>query len=276
MQQIAVKSRDGLREFVAQKPHKRSFRTMRVVVALILRETGSRESRTSLGFLWTLIDPIASIMVLTLAFSLLTKNPPLGTNFPLFYITGVLPMALYTQVAGKVAASIRFSRPLLGFPAVTVLDAVLARFLLNVFTNVTVFVALIAFVVVRYGLRVNIDMEAAVMSFAMAASLGLGIGTLNSVLFLASPTYQSLWGIVLRPLPLLSGVFFLIDGMPSYIFKYLRWNPVAQVIGEMRHAFYPTYNAAWVSPAYIFLLGGATFTLGMVGLHRYVFDALEK
>lgn len=276
MQQIAVNTASQTREYVPQKPSTRRFRTFRVVAALILRETGSRETRTSLGFLWNVIDPIASVIVLTLAFSILTKNPPLGNNFPLFYITGVLPLALYNQIEAKVAGSIGFSRPLLGFPAVTVLDALLARFLLNLFTNVVVFVSLASIIIAHYHLRLTIDVASAMLSMAMGAALGLGVGAMNSVLFLASPTYQSIWSIATRPQMLVSGVFFLINGLPEYIFKYLKWNPLAQVIAEMRHAFYPTYDSSFVNPAYVFLIAGITFTLGMVGLHRYVFDALEK
>ncbi|MBI1171554.1 sugar ABC transporter permease [bacterium] len=280
MQEISMNSGDSanpaIRPYVPQKPRIRRFRTLRVVAALIMRETGSRETRTSLGFLWNMIDPVASVFVLTVAFSLFAKNPPLGTNFPLFYITGVLPFTMYGQVENRVSGSIRFSRPLLGFPAVTVLDALLARFLLNVFTNVVVFVTLASIIIMQYHLRVTIDARAVVLSLAMAAALGLGIGTLNSVLYLASPTYQSVWGIINRPQMLVSGVIFLLNDMPDFVFKYLKWNPVAHVIAEMRHGFYPTYDSSFVNPTYVFIVAGTAFVLGLVGLHSYVFDALEK
>ena len=147
---------------------------------------------------------------------------------------------------------------------------------LNLFTNVLVFVALASIIIAHYHLRLTIDFGSAMLSMTMGAALGLGIGAMNSVLFLASPTYQSIWNIATRPQMLVSGVFFLINGLPEYIFKYLKWNPLAQVIAEMRHAFYPNYDSSFVNPAYVFLIAGITFTLGMVGLHRYVFDALEK
>lgn len=263
-------------DFVPQRPTTRRFRTFRVVTALILRETGSRETRSSLGFLWNMIDPIASVFILTMAFSLVTKHPPLGTNFPLFYVTGILPLTLYTQVQAKVASSIRFSKSLLGFPAVTALDALFARFLLNVFTSVVIFVALTSSIVAYYDIRVNVDVAAVVMSIAMASALALGIGTLNSVLFLASPTYESVFGIITKPQMLISGVFFLVNTLPANIFYYLKWNPLAQIIAEMRGGFYPTYDISWVSPAYIFLIAGICFTLGLIGIKSYVFDALEK
>ena len=259
-----------------QIPRSRRFRTFRVVTALILRETGSRDSRASLGFLWTLIDPIASVMILSLVFSMITRTPRLGTNFELYYITGVVPFHLYSGVVGKIASSMRFSRNLLGFPAVTVVDALMARFLLNVFTNVVVFIVLILTTVYYYDLRVYPDMGAVLLSLTMAAALGLGVGTLNSVLFLASPTYESIWGILNRPMMIMSGALFLLTDLPDNIFQYAWWNPVAHVLGEMRYAFFPTAVSGWISPAYVFLVAGVTFTLGLIGLHRYVFDALDR
>ncbi len=262
--------------FVAQPPTKRRFRTFRVVTALILRETGSRDTRASLGFLWNLIDPIASILVLSVAFSFVQKHPPLGISFGLFYVTGVMPLHLYTQVQAKVANSIRFSDKLLGFPAVTVLDALFARFLLNVFTNIVVFTALVITLMTYYQIRLTVDMGAVSLGMAMAASLGLGIGTLNAVLFLASPTYESIFGIVTKPQLLLSGVFYLVNGLPTPLFNYLKWNPLAQIVAMVRGGLYPGYDSSWANPYYVFFIAAIAFTLGLVGIKSFVFDALEK
>ncbi len=106
-----------------QEPKSRRFRTLRVIAALILREIGSSDARSSLGFLWSVIDPIATVAILTIAFSLITRTPPLGTSFPLFYMTGVVVFHIYSHIANRVSGSIRFSKQLLGFPAVTVIDA---------------------------------------------------------------------------------------------------------------------------------------------------------
>lgn len=276
MPQITADQDASPRVAPPQEVGARRFRTFRVIGALILRETGSRESSSSLGFLWTVIDPILTTILLSAIFSLLMRQPRLGTNFELYYITGVGPFHLYSQVQNRVAGSIRFSRSLLGFPAVTVIDAIMARFLLNVFVNLVVFLALIEGILHYYQLRDVPDIPNVLLGLAMAAALGLGIGTLNAVLFLASPTYESVWGIINRPMALASGVMFLVSDLPDYIFKYLWWNPLVHVIGEMRHAFFPSYDAGYVSPAYVFMVAAVCFTLGLVGLHRYVFDALER
>ena len=245
-------------------------------MALILREIGSRGSRSSLGFLWSFIEPIGTIILLSFAFAITVRTPRLGNNFPLYYVTGVVPFHLYSQTAGKVAGSIRFSRQLLGFPSVTVLDALFARFILNYVIDVLVFVSLTALIIWYYELRVNIDIASAALSLTMAGALALGVGTFNSVLFLAWPAYENIWGMFSRPLFLASGVIFLINDLPDYIFRILWWNPAAHVVAEMRHAFYPGYDYSFVSPAYVFLFSALTFLVGLITLHRFVYDALDR
>jgi capsular polysaccharide transport system permease protein len=258
-----------------QVTKQRRFRTLRVVFALILRETGSRDTRNSLGFLWNLIDPIATIGILSIAFSIISRNARLGTSFQLYYVTGVVPFHLYTAIASRVAGSVRFSRPLLGFPSVTILDALLARFLLISFTNILVFVILLVGVNEYYDLRIHPDVGSIILALTMAMAFGLGVGTLNAVLFVASPTYESIFSIVTRPLMLASGVLFLIGDLPDKVFNLLKWNPCAHFVGELRHAFYPEYDTSFVSPGYVFLVSGICFTLGLIGLRRYVVDAME-
>lgn len=258
-----------------QSPKPPRFRMARVVAALVLRETGSRDNRASLGFLWNVIEPVVSIAILSLLFSLISRTPRLGTNFPLYYVTGVVPFHLYMSISRQVAGSMRFSRNLLGLPSVTVIDLITARFLLSALINIWIFVIMLFLLNTYYDLHLRPDMGAVLSGLSMAMALGLGLGTLNSVLFPASAIYESVWGLVNRPLVLVSGVMFHIEDLPEPIFDVLKWNPAAQVVAQMRHAFYPSYDIAWVSPAYVLLIAAVCFALGLVGLYRYIFDVLD-
>ncbi len=251
------------------------FRMARVVSALILRETGSRDSRASLGFLWNVIEPLVSIAILSVLFSLIRTSPPLGTNFALYYVTGVIPFHLYSALSRQIARSMRFSRNLLGLPSVTVIDVIMARSLLCTITDLCVFIAILFLVNTYYDLQLRPDMVAVLLGLGMAMALGLGLGTLNAVLFPASAVYESFWGLVSGPLILVSGVFIHIEDLPEPIFAVLKWNPVAQIVAQMRHAFFPNYDIAWVSPPYVLLIAAVCFALGLVGLYRYIFDVLD-
>ena len=260
----------------AQAPKARQFKFLRVTSALMMREIASTDSRVSLGFLWQFIEPVGTIALMTLLFQMMVRSPPLGTNFPLFYVTGLLPFQLFLTVGNKVSSAVRFSRPLLEFPAVNVLDALAARFVLNFVIECTVFVLLVTGIVWVYQLPVIVNIPLAAQSLALAGMLALGIGTFNSVLFLAFPIYEIVWGVVTRPLLLISGVLFLVDGLPTAMRSWIYWNPIVHVVSTMRAAFYPGADTSFLSPMYIVLISLTTFTLGLVTLHRFFRDALER
>ena len=95
-------------------------------LALVVREMSTKFGRSYGGYLWAIAEPLGGIVLLTVAFSLAVRRPPLGTNFPLFYATGIIPFFLFTGVASGVATAITTNRGLLHYPVVTPLDAVFA------------------------------------------------------------------------------------------------------------------------------------------------------
>ena len=48
------------------------------------------------------------------------------------------------------------------------------------------------------------------------------------------------------------------------------------VVAEMRAAFYPSHTPSFISPGYVLAVSAVCFVLGLVGLHRFVFDLLER
>jgi len=107
----------------------------RTISALVLREMATSYGRSPGGYLWAVAEPVAGIALLTFIFSLGFQAPPIGSNFALFYASGLVPFLVYADVSTKVSQSINFSAPLLTYPRVTLADAVLARALLNTATQ---------------------------------------------------------------------------------------------------------------------------------------------
>lgn len=242
----------------------------------MVREMTTAYGRSVLGYLWAVIEPVAAVALLSLVFAIAFHAPPLGTNFPLFYATGYLPFMIYTSVSNRVATAVRFSRPLLEFPAVKSMDAVLARFVLNMLTQLTVFWIVMTGIALVFGLRLILTPDAIALGLAMAAVLALGVGTLNCYLFTRFPGYEQLWAIANRPLFIASGILFLLDDVPMVWRDVLWWNPLVHVIGAMRSGFFVTYDAAYVSPAYVFALGLAAFAFGALLIWRRLGAALES
>jgi capsular polysaccharide transport system permease protein len=257
----------------AQRP--RRFKTARTVTALVLREMSSTYGRSPGGYIWALLDPIGGIVMLSVVFSFIIRAPALGTNFPLFYATGFLPFLMYSDLGAKLMGAIQYSRPLLAYPGVTWVDAVLGRFILNTLTQVAVFCLVSGGILILFRTGAFLDMVAILNALAMAAALGLGIGTLNCFLGEVFPVWRTIWSILNRPMFIISGVFFLYDAMPPLARDILWYNPLVHVIGEMRRGFYGTYDAPFVAPVYVYGFAGVCLVFGMIFLSRYHRDILN-
>jgi len=255
-------------------PHR--FATLRTILALMLREMSTTYGRTPGGYVWAILEPLGAILVLSIGFSLVVRTPPLGTSFILFYATGFMPFNLYQGLAGKIASSINYSKPLLQYPAVTWLDAVIARFVLNALTGALVTILLITSIMAALEHPSLVAISPAIEAMTLAVLLGLAIGVVNCVLSGLFPLWAIAWSILTRPLFIASGVFFLYESMPLIAQQILWYNPLMHITGLMRSAFYPTYPAPYVSQVYVLGVTLGLLLLGMILMGRYHRDILNR
>ena len=248
----------------------------RTVLALVLREMSTRYGRTPGGYIWAILEPLGFIVLLSIGFSLLLRSPSLGSNFLIFYATGFLPFQMYQSVQVAVARSIIFSAPLLTYPTVTWIDAIAARFFLNVLTTALVVYLLLTGIILATETRVVLDAETALLALALNALLGLGVGTLNCCLMGLFPTYDVVWSIATRPLFLASGIFYIYEDLPAMAQAVLWWNPLMHTSGLMRQGFYGMYDPQYVSVLYVLIVSLVPLALGLLLLRRYNKDIMNR
>lgn len=259
----------------AKAPHNRRMRSARTILALILREMATSYGRSIMGYLWAIVEPVAALALMTLVFSAFLRSPALGSNFPLFYASGYLAFSIYVDVGNNVARAVQYSRPLLEFPAVTPLDTILARFLLNFVTHLMVITIILTGIIEFYDLHQIMGFHKLFIALLLAGGFSLSIGIFNCYLFVAYPSYSQIWAILNRPMFIISGIFFLFDSIPQPFRDILWFNPLIHIIGLMRAGIYPTYEADYVSVTYVV---GVSMVLCLIGLHlirRYLRDAMN-
>ncbi|QXI63711.1 Polysialic acid transport protein KpsM [Paracoccus marcusii] len=247
----------------------RSFASLRAIVALVLREMQTSKGRASGGYFWAIAEPAGGIILLTLIFSITFRQPPIGTSFAMFYATGMVPFLGYLDMSGKVASSVRYSTALLSYPAVTFMDALLARIIFNVITQIMVATVIFTSIYLMNETRTDPQVDKIAVAMAMMVLVASAVGVMNCFLFEAVTWWQPLWGIFMKPFFLLSCIFFMFDDVPQPYQNWLWWNPLIHVIGQMRRAFFPQYIGDYVSYVYIFGMGLGVFALGLALLVRY-------
>lgn len=267
---------DGLRLPDLQPTRARRFASTRTITALILREMSTSYGRSPGGYLWAILEPVGGIAILSVAFALIMRHPPLGTNFILFYATGFLPFTLFQDISQNVARCINYSRPLLQYPSVTWVDTLLARLILQCLTGLMIGSLVLGGILLIFETGAVINVGPIFMSVLMAALFGLGVGAVNCTLTGLYPIWSLIWSVITRPLFIASGVLLLLEDLPRWVRDILWYNPLIHITGEMRRGFYPMYAADYVSLPYVFCISLALTALGLVLLGRYHLEILNR
>lgn len=247
----------------------RHFATIRTILALVLREMSTTYGRSPGGYLWAVLEPVLGIGLLTAVFSLGFRTPSIGVSFPIFYATGMVPFLMYSDVSGKIAASLMFSRRLLEYPSVTYIDAIIARFIVNGLSQLMVSYIVFVGILLLFETQTVLNFPAIFSAFLMALVLAIGVGVMNCFLFTMFPIWQRSWSVLMRPMFMISCIFFLFETIPQPYSNVLWYNPLVHVIGMMRRGFYPGYDATYVSASYVFAVAFGLTMVGLLFLNRY-------
>ena len=249
---------------------------MRTMTALVLREMGSTYGQSPGGYVWALLQPIGILLILSVGFSLLLRSPSLGTSFLMFYATAYLPFDTYATLARTIQNALKYSRPLLAYPRVTWVDAILGRFVLNLLTSLTVSSILLTAILLLERNRAVLDFTYIFQGYAMAALLGLGVGVFNCMLSGLYPVWGIVWGIVSRPLFIASAVLYIYEDLGSSAQAVLWWNPLVHVTGLVRKGVYSTYEASYISLQYGFGVALLALFLGLLFMRSHYRTILER
>jgi capsular polysaccharide transport system permease protein len=248
----------------------------RVLFALVMREMSTRFGRSSGGYVWAVLDPVVAVLIMTAIFSQISRHPPLGRDFALFFATGYMAFHIYKDISDYVSNAISSNKALLNFPRISIVDTILARFILQFITSVFVTFLLLSYLYLVSTDQYIIRVEYIFGAIGLAAVLGLGVGALNCLLFPYSATWQKVFSLLNRPLFIISGVFFLVEELPAWARDALWWNPLTHVVATMRVGFYPMYHPDFVSPVYVIAVGVGILIFAVLLLRRLQGAILER
>lgn len=236
---------------------------LRVTAALVVREMSTRYGSKPGGYLWAIFDPVAHVAMMTIIFQAFARMPALGLSFPLFFASGYLPFTFYQRMSSFMAGTMKANKALLSYPVVSPFDAIASRFILQLMTDALVAILILLLIVEFGGVSQPMDYAGMVEAAAAAAVLGLGIGTVNIVMFARSALYEQVFGIINRPLFMISGVFFLPQNLPEPFRDVILYNPLVHIIMWFRSSIYPEYRADGLDKGYVVEIALVCFALGL-------------
>jgi ABC-type polysaccharide/polyol phosphate export permease len=210
------------------------------------RELKSRFRGSVLGWLWSLLNPLSTVLVYALVFGVILKIvPPLAgsgeLNFSMYLFSGLvvwlLFSAMFTGVSGWLA-SIGDLRRKIFFPPETAVFGSAAAAGVQSAIEAAVLVAFM----VAFG-NVGITFIALPAVMLLTAGFGLGLGFLVAVANVRYRDVEYLIGIALNVVFFLVPIVYTEDLVPDRAYglpvgRIISLNPVAQFVGAGRDAVY--------------------------------------
>jgi capsular polysaccharide transport system permease protein len=227
----------------------------RVLYALILREALTRYGKSHLGYLWALLEPALQILLLVWIFSQWGRAAPVGNDLALFFVTGIVPWFIYSNMSNRLSGALGANQALMSYPQVTPFDVLMARAVLEWFTLLSVAIILLACLLMSGRVVTFYDPFQSLMALLVLAAFSWGIGMINAVIRLYFDGWDKLFSTLNRPLYFLSGIFFTASSLPYSVQRWLQWNPIFQFVEWFRSGFYATYERMPIR--YSFALGCA-------------------
>jgi len=256
---------------------------------LVIRDLKARYKNSFFGILWSLLNPLAMMLVFTLLFSVMGNDST--RQYPVFVLVGLIPWMFFTgsltsgtsSVTGNASLvkKVYFPRELLP----------LSSLLSNLVNFAIAFVVLIVFL---YAFGIGLTVHAMWVPAILGTQL---IFTLGLVLLLGALTvfYKDILmilDVVVLAWFFLTPVFYSLEifGSTATLFgitfvpaQVMRWiNPMASIIDGYRTVLWGTYESAGpvsMNPAYLlrtFVTAVIVLAVGYFVFYRLDYQFGEK
>jgi capsular polysaccharide transport system permease protein len=213
-----------------------------VLFALLLREMKGRVGGQWVGALWTLVEPLAHVLVMITIFSIARGGGFPGIEYPVFLATGLVPFFLFQNMAMRLMDGISANRGLFAYRQVKPIDTLAARAVVELLMNLLVYVftlGLLGWLGFHVMPTSPLDMFAV---HAVLFFLGAGFGTFAAVIGHDRARLRSLIRILMFPLYIASGILFPVHLAPPEVLHWLQLNPLLHLVELSRHAFIAQYE----------------------------------
>lgn len=244
----------------------------RIVYSVAARETQMKHRESPLGVFTAVFEPLALILVMTLAFSSIRlRVPDTGDYLLLFLATGVITISVFRQSATGSERTFRKMRRSLTLPQLRPLDLLMGGALVTVATLALLFAAIAAFFRLVYATPEPQNFVLALVPVLCNGLIGLGIGSVNLTIKSWFPFWGVLFGIMTTPLGIASGLFYTANSLPPNIRDILYWNPFFHATEFCRTYFFPDYTSNFFDPYYYggWVLGSLVVGLLCERIFRY-------
>lgn len=230
---------------------------------LVARDIKIKYRRSVLGVLWTLLNPLCMMIILSVVFSNLFKFDI--ENFPLYILSGQVIFNFYSDATSGAMSAIIGSAALIKKVYVPKYLFVLSRVFSSTINLMASFTAML---IVMVATRTELHWTAFLfpIPLILLVLFSLGIGLILSAVTVKFRDIIHLYGIFVTGLLYLTPVIYPMSILPDWLYKVVMLNPLTNILMMFRDVM--LNNSMFSLSSFLIALVEACLSLG-IGL--YVF-----
>ena len=244
----------------------------------VIRELTSREikrkyARSYLGIIWSVLNPLLHMIVMSLVFSYMFERAI--DKYPLYFLTGLLFWDLFSESTNHSMSALVDNKSLLIKAKLPKQTFVLSRIYTSFVNLGYSFIAYIPLLIV-FKVKPSWTMLLLPFDILLALIFATGISYILSILYVFFADIKHLYSVLLKMLFYLSALFYPVSRLPEFGQKIIMFNPVYMSIYIARECMVygrvPEYTA-WIKLGVAAIL---SFTIGYIVFKIKQNDDMQK
>ncbi|MCM1086859.1 MAG: ABC transporter permease [Muribaculaceae bacterium] len=204
--------------------------------AFVIRELTSREikrkyARSSLGILWSVLNPLLHMVVMSLIFSTMFRRSI--EKFPIYYLTGQVFWTLFSGATDSAMTALVDNRSLLVKAKLPKQTFVLSRIytaLVNFGYTCIAYVLMLAV----FQIKPSVTMLLFPIAVLPIISMSVGVGYILSVIYVFFADVKYLYSVFLTLWMYMCALFYPVTSLPEAMQTFIGCNPIYVAIAFAR------------------------------------------
>lgn len=239
----------------------------RLIWRITIDDLKVRYNNTALGFIWSLLNPILTMLVLYVIFF---NFRHLEQNYALYLLTGIVSYRFFTQGTNTAMSSIKSKSSLISSYAIPRKIFVMTQILSSLISYFLEFIILVPMVMIFAGIFSWTSILFPLIH-GLYFLLIFGLGLILASVYPYFRDLKEIWGVVTHLGFFACPILYPITIIPKSVLPYYMLNPLAHIITIYRQLIILGEMPELSGIVYVIVV-----SLCLIVLGTFVFNRLEK
>lgn len=216
-----------IKSYFTKKPADEYKQYLFAVKQMVSREVKRKYARSYLGIVWSVLNPLMSMAVISMVFSAIFRRSI--ENFPIYYLTGSIFWSLFSGSTESAMTALVDNKSLLMKVKLSKQTFIIAR-MLTALTNFGYTCVAYVFMLIIFRVRLSPYILLFPLVVVCIMFFSAGIGFMLSVFYVFFADVKYLYSVLLHLWMYLSAIFYPVSRLSDTMQWIIRKNPVYNYI----------------------------------------------